>query len=173
LSDLAKEIRDAAEAAKRRPPQFLPLKLDVGDAKTISEAATAVEKTFGRLDILINNAGILDLGIIGELDPDKWWRIWEVNVRGPYLMTYSFLPLLIRSGGGYIANTASVGAHLISPGASAYQASKAALVRFTEFINVEYGDKGILAFCIHPGNIPTDIVNRGEGLPEALANGKS
>ena len=62
----------------------------------------------------------------------------------------------------------SVGAHCVSPGLSAYQPSKLAVLRLTEFIAAEYADKGIIAFSVHPGNILTDMVGGGEGMDEAL-----
>ena len=166
MTELANEVAQAAKTANRKPPQFLPVKLDVGDPASITEAASTVEKAFGRLDVLVNNAGILYISPIAESDPDQWWRLWEINLRGPYLMTRAFLPLMIKSGGGYIINTASCGAHLRSPGGSAYQTSKLALVRFTEFIEKDYAENGIIGFSIHPGNCMTDIVGRGEGMPE-------
>lgn len=88
-------------------------------------------------------------------------------------MTRAFLPLMLREGDKQIVNVSSVGAHLTSPGLSSYQISKLALLRFTEFVVSEYGDKGVLAFSIHPGNIlGTDIMAAGE-VPDAIKHGTS
>lgn len=86
-------------------------------------------------------------------------------MRGTYLMTRSFLPLLLKGGDKQIVNIASQGAHGKRPGASAYQNTKLTMLRFTEFIMVEYGSQGILAFAVHPGSILTEM---GQRLPAAL-----
>ena len=169
-STLEKDIKNAAVAAKKVAPKVLQIKLDVTDQKSVERAAADIEKEFGRLDILIHNAGVLgNPAPIGESDPENWWKTWDVNLRGPYLVTRAFLPLMLREGDKQIVNVSSVGAHLTSPGLSSYQTSKLALLRFTEFVVSEYGDKGVLAFSIHPGNIPTSIVDGG--VPDALKYG--
>ena len=145
---------DAAAAAKKNPPNVLQIKLSVTDQKSVESAAADIERRFGRLDILVHNAGIFGTpGPIADSDPEDWWKTWDVNVRGPYLVARAFLPLLLKGGDKQIVNVSSVGAHHTGPGLSAYQTSKLALLRFTEFIVSEYGEKGVLAFCIHPGNI--------------------
>lgn len=166
---LENDIKDAAAAAKKRPPKLLQIKLDVTDQKSIESAAENVENQFGRLDILVHNAGIFGTpGLIVDSDPVDWWKTWDVNVRGPYLVTRAFLPLMLKGGDKQIVNISSVGAHLNDAGLSSYQTSKLALLRFTEFVVSEYGEKGVLAFCIHPGNIPgTDIFGPG-GTPDSV-----
>ena len=169
---LEKDIKDAAVAAKKVAPKVLQIKLDVTDQKSVERAAADIEKEFGRLDILIHNAGVLgNPAPIGDSDPENWWKTWDVNLRGPYLVTRAFLPLMLKEGDKQIVNVSSVGAHLTSPGLSSYQTSKLALLRFTEFVISEYGDKGVLAFSIHPGNIlGTDIMEAGE-VPDAIKHG--
>ena len=78
-------------------------------------------------------------------------------MRGSYLVTRSFLPLLLKGGDKQIVNLSSIGAHAMRFGASAYQTSKLAVLRFTEFIMSEYGEKGILAFAVHPGGVMTEM----------------
>jgi len=95
---------------------------------------------------------------MSELDPDVWWRTWEVNIRGTYNVTRAFLPHLIESGGDKtIINITSMAAHLISPGISAYISSKLALLRFTELLVAEYGSQGVVSIALHPGSIVTDM----------------
>lgn len=99
---------------------------------------------------------------ITESDPDEWWYMWTVNIRGPYLVTRSFLPLLLKGDDKQIVNQSSVGAHATRRGASACQTSKIANLRFTEFIMSEYGEeggsgvRGIPRWC-----------NDGDGSPDA------
>lgn len=158
LSTTIDEIKAAAEKVGKPEPKILALKLDVADPKSVDDAAAQVKESFGRMDIVINNAGIFDVAKILDTDPEKWWNIWRVNVMGPYNTTRSFLPLLFEGSNKTIVTLSSVGAHLVVPGVSAYQPSKLAVLRLSEFISAEYGDKGIVAYCIHPGNIPTDMV---------------
>ena len=177
LESLEQEIRNAARDAGKKEPKILSLKVDVCDRESIGEAAKEIEKEFGRLDILVNNAyvqissllsteedcnrnrsGYLETFTpIAESDPDEWWYTWTVNMRGPYLVTRSFLPLLLKGGDKQIVNLSSIGAHATRHGASAYQTSKLAILRFTEFIMSEYGEKGILAFAVHPGGVMTEM----------------
>jgi NAD(P)-dependent dehydrogenase (short-subunit alcohol dehydrogenase family) len=84
--------------------------------------------------IIVNNAGIIgDFALIGDSNPDAWWRVLEVNLRGPYLVSCAFLPLLLKTGDAYVVNISSVGAHLVGPTLSAYQTSKLSVLRFSEF----------------------------------------
>lgn len=166
---LENDIKDAAAAAKKTPPKVLRIKLDVTDQKSVESAAANIENRFGRLDILVQNAGIVGTpGPIVDSDPEDWWKTWDVNVRGAYLVTRAFLPLMLKGGDKQIVNVSSVGAHLIGEGMSAYQTSKLALLRFTEFVVAEYGEQGVLAFCIHPGNIPGTDIFGPRGVPDSM-----
>ncbi|KAL8671864.1 MAG: hypothetical protein Q9168_003654 [Polycauliona sp. 1 TL-2023] len=166
LTSLVAEIKETATAAKRHIPQILPIKFDVTSQESVANAAAIVEKEFGKIDIVINNAGVLGvIKPIADSDPDEWWNTWTVNLRGTYLVTRAFLPLMLSKGGDkQIVNVCSVGAHVVVPGASSYQPSKLAQLRFTEFICAEYGGQGVVAFCIHPGNVVTDIMGGAEGV---------
>lgn len=155
----------------------MSVKLDVEDRASVETAAKEIETGLGRLDILVNNAGYLEKAIpIIDSDPDEWWKTWAVvsyddhrsnvhdedanaqqNIRGPYLMTRSFLPLMLRGGDKQVVNLSSIGAHRVRPGMSGYLTGKMAIVRFSEFINAEYGEQGVVAFSVHPGSIMTDL----------------
>lgn len=150
----------------------MQLKLDVTDQRSIEGAAVDTEKQFGRLDILVYNAGVLGTPAqIVDSDPETWWKTWDVNVRGSYLVTRSFLPLMLKGGDKQIVNVSSVGAHLTGRGLSSYQTSKLALLRFTEFIVSEYAEQGVLAFSIHPGNVGgTDIMVIPDSLKQCMSS---
>lgn len=172
LSHVAKDTAAAALSANRPAPKFLAIKLDIADPQSVTDAAAAVEKEFGRCDIVVNNAGVIgNFALIGDSNPDVWWSVLEVNLRGPYLISHAFLPLLLKTGDAYVVNVSSVGAHLVGPTLSAYQTSKLAVLRFTQFLDAEYAGRGIISFAIHPGNIPTDIIGGPEGVPENLKQG--
>jgi NAD(P)-dependent dehydrogenase (short-subunit alcohol dehydrogenase family) len=84
---------------------------------------------------------------------------FQVNVLGVYLVARATIPLLLKNTGGLktILNVSSVGAHMLMPGASAYQISKLGLIRLTEFLNAECGEKGLLSIAAHPGGVMTDL----------------
>lgn len=135
----------------------------------MKDAVQEVEKIFGRLDILINNAGYLAASqSIIDSDHDDWWQTFEVNIRGVYWMTRGFLPLMLKGGLKTIINVASTGANSLRPGASGYQTSKFALLRLTEFTMTEYAEQGLLAYCVHPGAVNTEMAKK---LPAYLHKG--
>ncbi|MCP4761553.1 MAG: SDR family oxidoreductase, partial [archaeon] len=121
------------------------------------------------------NAGVLDKwDKIGESDITRWWRSWEVNLKGTYYVARFCLPYLIKSArkhsakgstGGHLILISSVGAQLLTPGASDYQASKHAINRLCEFINVDHADDDIKCFALHPGGVPTALAKK---MPEEM-----
>jgi len=162
------DVVDAIKQQCTNPPEVLPVKLDVTDEASVAAAAVEVGKRFGKLNILINNAGTMGpYGLIVDSDPKVWWQVLNTNVRGPYLVTRAFLPLLLRTTAEerYILNVCSVAAHLTNPTLSAYQVAKGALLKFTTLTNAEYAPHGVIAFAIHPGNVPTDIMGGPESIP--------
>ena len=107
--------------AKGKAPKVLKVALDVTKQESVESAAVEVEKAFGRLDILIHNAGVSgNLALIADTDPLDWWNTWTTNVRDPYLVTHSFFPLLLKGGDKQIIYVGSVGSFLKFSGVSAY-----------------------------------------------------
>jgi NAD(P)-dependent dehydrogenase (short-subunit alcohol dehydrogenase family) len=160
LSSLESEIANAAKAAGKPAPQVLSIKLDVQNLESVKSAAEETEKAFGRIDILINNAGYLETARpVADSDPDEYWTTWEINYRGVYWVTRAFLPLLLEAEGGLktIVNLSSAGAHNLRPGMSGYQTSKFAILKFSEFLCAEYAGQGLLAYSVHPGGVPTAL----------------
>ncbi|KAG9234490.1 putative short-chain type dehydrogenase [Amylocarpus encephaloides] len=165
LESVKDALSVAAKKASRPAPQILCIKLEVTSQSSVSEAAASIEKEFGVLDILVINAAIIGtMASIADSDPDTWWEPWTVNVKGPYLLTRAFLPLMLKGGDRTIVATSSVGAHLTSPGLSSYQSTKLAVLRLMQFVSAEYSQQGVLAFSIHPGNIPTDMIGGRKGV---------
>lgn len=145
----------------------MEIKLDVTDKESVDDAKRLISEKFGgKLDILISNAGYLEPLIpLVDSDPDAWWSSYSINVKGQYLVTRAFLPLLLKGELKIIIGLTSIGATILLPGASAYQTAKLALLRFMEFVNTEYGDKGIVAYCVHPGGVDTEM---GRSMPENM-----
>jgi NAD(P)-dependent dehydrogenase (short-subunit alcohol dehydrogenase family) len=168
IEEVETEMIRAAKDFGKDAPQVLRIQLDITSDDDVQKAAKQVEKAFGRLDILINNAGYGEKFVpIHESDVDDWWRVWEVNIKGSYLVTRAFLPLLFKTTDSYriILNVCSIGANITSPGASGYQCGKLALLRFGEFLNADYAEQGVLSFGIHPGGIATELAKT---MPEAM-----
>ncbi|KAF2641862.1 NAD(P)-binding protein [Massarina eburnea CBS 473.64] len=162
LEGTVDEVKAAAKEAGRPEPKILSLNLDVTDRANVDEAARAVTEAFdGRIDILINNAGYLSaFKPLTETDPEEWWKDYNVNLKGVYLMTRAFLPLLLRSSHKVIINISSISANILPPNSSAYSSSKLALLRFNEFIDQDHGPRtkdGIVVIGLHPGGVQTEL----------------
>lgn len=89
--------------------------------------------------------------------PFHRWKTWDVNIKGTYLPCKFFLPLLLRSELKTVINLASAGGHMVAPSASAYQTTKFALCRFTEFLHAENAEHGLVAYALHPGGVATEL----------------
>ncbi|KAK9775432.1 hypothetical protein SCAR479_07821 [Seiridium cardinale] len=165
LSSLEQEIKEAA--GQRQPPKVVSIKLDVTSEDSVKAAAETIAMEFdGALDVLINNAGYLETWKpVADSDPTDWWKTWDINIKGSYLCSKYFIPLLLKSNLKTNILTSSFGAINTYPGASAYQTTKFAVCRLAEFMNVEYGDKGLVCFAIHPGSVMTEL---GSNMPEDM-----
>ncbi|KAK4960599.1 hypothetical protein LTR10_003495 [Elasticomyces elasticus] len=154
LDALEKGLQSAAQQAGRQVPQILAFHLDVADYASVESAAAEVEKAFGSLDIMINNAGYCEpfMNIL-DSKPEEWIRSFQVNVFGTYHVTRAFLPLLLKTPNGMkqIVNLTSIGSALVMPGGSGYNTSKLAISRFTECISAEYPE--VLSYSVHPGGV--------------------
>ncbi|KAF2265252.1 oxidoreductase-like protein [Lojkania enalia] len=167
LSSTTHAVQIAAQQSGHPAPKILALTLDVTDQESVRAAKARLEDEFARLDILINNAGSLSPFVpLASTSPEAWWSDFEVNVKGVYLMTSIFLPLLCSAPDSLrtVINMSSIGAHLLVPGASAYQTTKLAVLRFSEFVSVDHGDEGVLCYSVHPGGVKTELA---VGMPEA------
>lgn len=176
LGPVAQELKEAARRAGRDADalRVICVGLDVSRPESVAAAAEVVRRELaaagrGVLDVVVQNAGVSgEFEGITEADPDGWWKVYEVNVRGQFLVARYFLPLLLLakgeegeggSGGGLktFVTVASVGAHLHTPGASQYQPGKLTNLRFAECVDGEFGGRGVSAWCVHPGNVVTDM----------------
>lgn len=142
VATTAAKAKNAALAEGHPSPDILCLSADITSATSVNEAACKVQDVFGSLDIVVNNAGHLETWeLIALSDPDGWWRTWEVNVKGTYLVTRAFLPLILLSEEKTLVTVTSAGAWLTMSGASAYQGSKTAQVRLNNHLTAEYGNQ--------------------------------
>lgn len=134
--------------------------VDVSRPTDVEQAAQRVRAEFGRIDYLINSAGIDYTLPITELTVEQWDRILGVNLRGPFLTTRAIFPLMQQQNGGHIVNVASTAAVRAWPNASAYCASKWGLVGFTRAIGTEGRPYNIRATVVIPGGMRTGFFDR-------------
>jgi 3-oxoacyl-[acyl-carrier protein] reductase len=142
----------------------LAVELDVTDAQAVADAVTRVESELGPIDLLVNNAGFAGQGGVSwDHQPTDWWRVFEVNVLGTFLCCRAVLPSMVSRRSGRIVNLSS-GAALFPIdddfGAvinSAYLASKAAVIRFSEALAAETRPAGVTVLSISPGTVKTGM----------------
>lgn len=134
--------------------------VDVSSQEQVDDAMAKSLAEFGRIDFLINCAGIDYTLPITELTVDQWDRVLGVNLRGPFLTTRAAFPIMQRQNGGHIVNVASTAAVRAWPNASAYCASKWGLVGFTRAIGTEGRAHNIRATVVIPGGMRTGFFDR-------------
>ncbi|MEP4036191.1 SDR family oxidoreductase [Pseudophaeobacter sp.] len=151
--------RDGPELAKAATllPEALLIEGDVSKLEDVEKAVTEVTARFGRLDGLVNNAGVADFGPIRETTFDRWRRVMETNLDGPFLMTQAFTDLLAAEGGGAVVNITSISGLRASTLRVAYGTSKAALAQLTLQQAVELGELGIRVNGVAPGPVATKL----------------
>jgi 3-oxoacyl-[acyl-carrier protein] reductase len=139
---------------------------DVRDGRQTAAVAADVLERFGRIDVLVNNAGVLVEGLVEDLDDDLWDFCLDVNVGGTFRMCRAVIPAMKEQGSGRIINAASFAAIVPSVGTAPYAASKAAVVQFTRTLAGELGPWNITVNAYAPGMIPT-AMNRFADLTGA------
>ncbi|MCA9774675.1 MAG: SDR family NAD(P)-dependent oxidoreductase [Myxococcales bacterium] len=144
--------------------------LDVTDAASIAGAAERVRGEYGRLDVLVNNAGYALVGPMEDIPADAFRRQIETNVVGVAEVTKAFLPMMRAQGGGRIVNVASMAGHVGVPMMAPYNASKFALEGLTEAWAYELRPFGIDVVLIEPGTFKTDFDNRSMDVREDAAS---
>lgn len=148
LSDLAGQLGDAA----------LAIPCDVSRYWEVEAAVAATVKEFGRLDVLVNNAGAIEpIGPIGQLDPAGWEKVIDINLKGVFHGMRAALPVMLEQGGGSILTVSSGAAHSAVEGWSAYCASKAGAAMLTRSLDLEYRGRGIRAMGLSPGTVATQM----------------
>ncbi|WOS66855.1 SDR family NAD(P)-dependent oxidoreductase [Sinorhizobium fredii] len=145
-----------------KPEMGFALQVDVSDPQSVQSGVEAIIARWGRIDLLCNNAGILDgHAPAHEVSLDEWNRVMAVNLTGPFLMSRAVIPQMLAQGKGAIINTASTSGFSAAGGGSAYTASKHGVVGLTRQLTFEYGAQGIRVNCICPGATATPLA-----LPE-------
>lgn len=174
FTETTEAIQWGAASAGRPAPVVMPLRFEMTDPAGVEEAAVKVRKAFGRVDIVVNNAGLFGtLGKVVDSDQENFRQVIDTNIYGPYLVARAFIPLMLESGGDRTLLTiSSVAAHLVLPGLASYQISKLGVLRLTQLLNAEYADQGFLAYAVHPGNVKTDMTGTMENGPPSASIGE-
>jgi len=150
LQDVAREI----EASGRR---VLTVYADVSNKTDVETMVQKTVENFGRIDAVVNNAGILIVSDVEHLKEEHWDSVLDVNAKGTFLVVQAVLPFMKKQNYGRIVNIASIGGKHGAPEQAHYSASKAAVMGFTRVLAQEVGTFGITANCICPGIILTDM----------------
>jgi len=129
--------------------------LDVTEIESFEAFAAAAEKRFGRIDALVNNAGVMPLSPLASLKRDEWKRMIDVNIHGVLNGIAAVLPRFVAQQSGHVINVASIAAHMVMPSAAVYCATKHAVWAITEGLRQEHDE--IRATVISPGVVSTEL----------------
>jgi NAD(P)-dependent dehydrogenase (short-subunit alcohol dehydrogenase family) len=152
----ARNTEDLAELAKAGGERVRTFALDVTDEGAARAAVAAAIDAFGRLDVVVNNAGYANVDSFEDLPAADFRAQVETNFFGVVNVTRAALPILRKQRSGHIVQIASVGARIGSPGLTAYQAAKFAVGGFTEALSQEVAPFGVKVTCVEPGGMRTD-----------------
>jgi NAD(P)-dependent dehydrogenase (short-subunit alcohol dehydrogenase family) len=169
LLDIDAETLKAAVASLVNPDSTLMLFCDVADARQVAASMDSVGQRFGRLDALVNNAGVAMFATVMDTSDDDWSRVLAVNLTGPFLCTKAAVPLMREHGGGAIVNITSISAVRASTLRSAYGTSKAGLAHLTKQLAVELASSGIRVNAVAPGPVDTAMA-KAVHTPEIRAD---
>ncbi len=158
---LAARRRDKVEAVAREiiaaGGEALAVECDVTDKVSVERAVRAVEERFGRLHVIINNAGAVHVGSVEETSDDDWNRVISVNLNGTFLMSRAGIPVLRRAGGGSIINIGSYLGLVAIKQRAAYCASKGGVTLLTKAMALDHAHENIRVNCICPAMVETEM----------------
>ena len=150
LQRLAEEIGAAGGTAEYRA-------LDVTSREDVARFVAFAEEKFGRVDVLVSNAGVMPLSPVSALKVDEWDRMIDVNIRGVLNGVAAALPRFLAQGSGHFVNVASIGAHFVVPTGAVYCATKFAVWAITDGLRQEH--QNVRATIISPGVVETELGN--------------
>lgn len=162
--------QQAAAEIRAAGGEAAAVEVDVGDAASVERAVAAALRTYGGLDVAVNNAGVgAEPEPVGRLSIAGWQRVIAVNLSGVFYCMHWEIPAMLERGGGAIVNVASVMGVVASPNASAYTASKHGVVGLTRAAALEYGPEGIRVNAIGPGFMVMSIRGQSPRDPARVA----
>lgn len=150
-------VRDTCIERGAASDRIMILPLDVLDFDAMAEKAAAVVERFGRIDLLLNNAGVSQRSACVDTDFEVYRQMLDINVLGPIALTKAVLPIMLRQGHGTLAVTASVAGKVGAPLRTGYCAAKHAVMGFFDALRTEIGPAGLQVVTITPGFIRTNV----------------
>ena len=153
LNELKSEIEDAGGVA-------LVVPTDVTDRKAVQTLADQAKSEYGRIDVLVNNAGVMPLTFLHNMRTDDWYQTLDVNVYGVLHAVEAVLPTMIEQEAGHVVNVSSTAGRRVYPGGAVYSATKFAVRALSEGMRQELGPRyGIRVTCIEPGAVSTELTD--------------
>jgi len=143
----------AQRAAAELGPKAWPFAVDVGNSEQVQKLVNETTARYGKIDVLVNNAGFGFTGTVENTAEEDWDRLMTVNLKGVFLCSKYAIPGMVARGGGVIVNTASYTAQLAIGNRAAYVASKGGVVALTRAMAIDHGKSGIRVNCVAPGTI--------------------
>jgi NAD(P)-dependent dehydrogenase (short-subunit alcohol dehydrogenase family) len=161
------ELAEVVGSIEADGGKAVALPADVTDERAVDRLVEQVDRMLGAPTLLVNNAGAWrQVGPVVDSDPAIWWADVEVNLKGTYLCTRAVLPGMLVRDRGRIVNVASYAAVSPGPFLTAYACAKAAVIRFTDSLAAELEKSSVRVFCITPGFVRTELVERTAGSDE-------
>lgn len=150
---------EVVEKIKAMGGDATALQADVAQAEQVDTLISTVVKQYGRIDVLVNNAGITRDTLLLRMKPDDWQSVIDLNLTGVFLCTRAVSKLMLKQRSGRIINIASVSGQMGNPGQANYSAAKAGVIGFTKTIAKEMASRGVTVNAIAPGFIATDMTH--------------
>lgn len=150
LAEVAEQAAELSEAKTVVQPA------DIADEQQVAALFARVGQEFGRLDLLVNNAGAFDGGPLDELSVEVWDKVINTNLRGPFLCTRAALRMMKPAGSGRIINIGSIAGQRVRPNSAPYAASKHGLWGLTQATALEGREYGVTCCALHPGNVAVE-----------------
>ncbi|MFC7048775.1 SDR family oxidoreductase [Emcibacter nanhaiensis] len=171
IADIRDDHLEDAQKELNSPDKVLALKLDVTDRAAFKAAADAAEERFGKIHILVNNAGVAVVGPVEQASYDDWDWTMGVNLDGTINGVVTMLPRILAHGeGGHIVNTASMSGFLPHPGTVIYTTSKAAVIGMAEAMRAELEGRGVIVSAFCPGPVQSNIAEAGKTRPDSMSD---
>jgi meso-butanediol dehydrogenase / (S,S)-butanediol dehydrogenase / diacetyl reductase len=164
------KLDETLRELERRGSSGLAIVCDVSNERDAQRAAREISKSFGAMNVLVNNAGVLHAATIEGTSEEQWDKLLTINLKGPFLMCKAALPEFRKAGGGAIVNVGSVLGLVAMKDRAAYCASKGGVTLLTKAIALDHAHENVRANCICPSIVETELV---AGLFAASEEGRA